>query len=121
MQTIVADHSTEQRAERTIALNYFKETLEQMPTEIKKHPILRTAIETMEHYIAEEGTDGERRHMASEKSDLHFSTRTLDPSCGFDVADNPLSGLADTASCMLADNLDNIFYSHACDLASIMQ
>ena len=96
MQTRDTDHLTEHRAERTIALNYFKATLEQMPTEIKKHPILWTAIETMEHYIAGEGTDGERRHMVSETSDLDFSTQTLDPSCGFDVANNPLSGLANS-------------------------
>ena len=122
MQTLDTEHSTEQRAERTNALNYFKATLEQMPMEIKKHPILQTATETMEHYIAGEGTDGERRHIASETSDLDFNTRTLDPSCGFDVANNPLSGLADTASCTLADNLDDIFYtSYACDLALIMQ
>jgi hypothetical protein len=63
MLTPATSHSSRLQAERAIALNYFTATLEQMPTEIQKHPVLQTAIETMEHYISGEGTDGERRHM----------------------------------------------------------
>lgn len=123
MHNLESDYSKNLLTARTIALNYFKATLEQMPTQIQTHPVLLTAIETMEHYITGEATDAERHHMVTQTSELHFSTRTPDPAFGgFDVANNPLSGLADTASCMLADNLDDISYtSYACDLALIMQ
>ena len=115
--------SENMQTERTIALNYFKATLEQLPREIQKQPVLLTAIETMEHYIAGEGTDGERRHMASETSELHFRTRTPDPTFGgFDVANNPLSMIAGAAACMFDDDLNDIIYtSYACDIALIMQ
>jgi hypothetical protein len=114
-------NSTNQQAERTIALNYFKATLEQMPTEIQKHPVLLTAIETMEHLISGEGTDADRQRLFELTSDLHHETRTLDPSCGFDVANNPFSMMAGAANCLFDDDINDIIYtSTACDISLIM-
>jgi hypothetical protein len=122
MHTPAPNNPAKLLIEQTFALNYFKATLEKMPTEIQKHPVLLTAIETMEHYIAGEGTNAERQHLFEQTFDLHHETRTLDPSCGFDVANNPLSMMAGAANCMFDDDINDISYtSIACDISLIMQ